>query len=214
MKNKILLLLLVSLLLFSCGAVKRSIQEKAAGVLEEQAAEMGLELDIDTDNLEGGLIEGLASEAVGTALEEAFLEEFADSMGEMDGAFERDADGNIIGLHMEGEGTEINTDGSTPWPSEIPSKIPEYTDGMIFSSQIEEGEMITLYLYDTTQDQAKAYVDGSMKPLFDTVIEQYDEETWVYVGASDSDGVVIAYDDEGLAFQYYMNADFVSQWGM
>lgn len=210
-------------LLFSCGKAKQKLQDKMLETVESKAEEMGVTVDLDDVSLDNGFIEGLAegaivpgAESLQKQLEAAFsdeaLQEMAESMGALDAAFERDAEGNIINMKIEDEGTVINMDGSTPWPEEMPAKIPEYTDGMIFTYQIEEEDNITVVIGDTTAEEVASYV-AQIKPLFDTLFEITDED-WVYSGASESDGMVVAYDEGSLYLQYYFHADFADDWQM
>lgn len=216
--------LLLSLLV-SCGGIKRSMQAKAASVLEEQAKEMGLDVDIDAEMFKDGIAEGLAGEAMeeiletgaeslGKQLDEAFSDEILQEMGEsmdaLDAAVERDAEGNITNIRIDGENSVINLDGSTEWPSEMPGKIPRYEDGMLFTYQIEEDEMISLVFGGNSLDYAKEYTQ-QLKRVF-TPVYEVSEEGWIFVGTSDSDGVVLAYNDGGVVLQYYMGTDFADNW--
>jgi len=218
-------LLVWVLLLLSCGAAKRSLQEKAASMLEEQAQEMGLDVDIDANALKDGIGKGLAGEALEEILEpgveslskqldaafsDEILEEMAESMGALDAAFERDAEGNITNMHIEDENAVFDMDGSTEWPDDIPSRIPRYEDGMLFLVQREEGESITLAFGNNSLDYAKEYT-GELKKIFDTVLEA-EEDGWAFVGISNSDGVVLAYNDGSVVLQYYMSTEFAESW--
>lgn len=218
-------LLLWIMLLLSCGAAKRSLQEKAASVLEEQAREMGLDVEIDADALKDGIAEGLTGEALEEILEpgvealseqlegafsDEVLEEMAESMGALDAAFERDADGNITNIHLEDEDGVFDMNGSTEWPDDLPSRIPRYEDGMLFLTQREEGESITLAFGNNSLDYAKEYT-LKLKKNFNTVLES-EEGGWVFVGTSNSDGVVLAYNDGGVVLQYYMSTEFAESW--
>jgi len=222
-KGKISLVILVPMILLSCGKVKENLQQKAADVLEEKARDAGL--NISSDDLKDSISQGLGEKALEGVLEpgveslteqlesafsEEALEEMAESLGALEGAFETDAEGNIINMHLEDEGMELNLDGSTPWPEAIPSRIPQYQDGLIFTTQVEEGESVMAVIAMTSQEKALAYVN-QLKEIFDTVFEVY-EEDWVYVGATEKDGIVLAYDDESIILQYYMNTDFLDSW--
>lgn len=220
-------IVLAATLLFSCGKAKQKLQEKMVETMESKAEEMGVAMDLDDINLENGLVEGLTGEALEEMLEpgaeslqkqleaafsDEALEELAQSMGALDAAFERDAEGNVINMKIEEEGTVINLDGSTPWPAEMPAKIPEYTDGLIFTYQIEEEDKINVVIGDTTAEEAAGYI-AQLKPMFETVFEKTGED-WVYSGVSESDGMVVAFDEGSLFLQYYFHTDFAEDWQM
>ncbi|MDA3851025.1 MAG: hypothetical protein PF447_07100 [Spirochaetaceae bacterium] len=222
MQKKIIsaLLILVVISLSSCG-IKRKMAEKVASAVENQAREMGLDVDMNAGALQDGLVQGLAGEALedgakqwGESLTDALSEEnvaeITDALAGLDGMIERDEDGEVVNLHFQDETGQVNLDGSTPWPEEMPGKIPEYTKGMIITYQLEPEESITVIVADTTREEALDYL-AKIKPFFEAVYDNPGEE-YVFVGKSSSDGILFSHSDSAVVIQYYLDKDFMETW--